>query len=174
MTKLYPKRRKKKYKKPRESAVFGLGLIPKEGVPEIRIRYNRTAKKFLGKVMDPRDAAVFIRKTYPRGEIELQEQFVVLYLNQANEILGYYRHSKGSINSILVDIRLILATALLSASMSIVIAHNHPSGNLSPSDADMRLTKKVDEAVKLLDINLLDHIIISKKDYFSFAEKGFL
>lgn len=154
--------------------VFALGSLPKQGVPEIKVRYNRARKTFLGLVKKSTDAADFIRKTYTRGSIELQEAFVVLYCNHRNEILGYYRHSVGSISAALIDQRIILGTALKSASTSIVLAHNHPSGNLKPSQADIEITKKIKKAADLLDIKVLDHIIVTKKEYFSFTDAGLI
>lgn len=166
--------RYKSYKQEKEILVFGLGLIPKEGVPEIKIRYNRSSKIFLGKVTDSKDVANFIRKTYSRGILQLQEGFMVLYLNNANEILGYYKHSIGGISGTVVDIRLIYATALVSASTGIIISHNHPANGLKPSQADMELTQKIKEAGKLLEIKLVDHLIITKTGYFSFADEGMI
>jgi hypothetical protein len=81
-----------------KSIVFGLGLIPKQGVPEIKICYNRSTKIFLGKVNTSKEVADFIRKTYSRGILQLQEEFNVLYLNRANEILGYYKHYRWLLN----------------------------------------------------------------------------
>ncbi len=164
----------KSYKKKKEVLVFGLGLIPKEGVPEIKIRYNRSLKVFLGKVSHSKDVADFIRRIYSRGILQLQEGFIVLYLNRANEILGYYKHSVGGIAGTVADVRLIYATALASASVAIVLAHNHPSGNLKASQADIDLTRKIKEAGKVLDIALLDHLIITKSSYLSFADEGMI
>jgi DNA repair protein RadC len=160
--------------KARRVAVFGLGLIPKEGVPEIKIRYNRTRKSFLGKVTNSKDAADFIRKVYSRGMLQLQEGFVVLYLNRANKILGYYKHSIGGIAEAVADVRLIYATALASASSGIVVAHNHPSGNLAASQSDIELTRKIRDAGKVLDILLMDHLIITRESYFSFADNSMI
>ncbi len=163
-----------RYELEREKAVFGLGLIPEEGVPEIKISYTRTRKEFLGKITNSRNAADFIRRTFRAGSLELQEHFITLYLNQANEILGYYNHTIGGINATIADRRLILATALASASVGILVSHNHPSGNLTPSQPDLDLTKKLKEGAKILDIQLLDHIIITKNGYYSFADEGVL
>lgn len=163
-----------RYALQQEKAVFGLGLIPEEGVPEIQITYTRTRKEFLGKVTSSRDAADFIRRTFRAGSLELQEHFITLYLNQAHEILGYYNHTVGGINATIADRRLILATALASASVAILVSHNHPSGNLKPSQPDIDLTRKLKEGAKILDIQLLDHIIITKNSYYSFADKGIL
>lgn len=162
------------YPENKETIVFGLGLIPKDGVPEIKIRYNRSRKVFLGRVTNSKDAADFIRKVYPFGSIQLQESFVVLYLNRRNEILGYYKHSVGGITGTVADPRIIFATAVTSASVGMILAHNHPSGNLTPSQADIELTRKIKEGGKLLDIQLLDHVIVTKTGYYSFADEGLI
>lgn len=168
------KAKHKAYPNAKETIVFGLGLIPKEGVPEIKIRYNRSTKVFLGKITSSKDASEFLRKVYPSGNIELQESFVVLYLNRANEILGYYKHTVGGITGTVADPRIIFATAVTSASVGMILSHNHPSGNLKPSQADIELTRKIKEAGKLLDVQLLDHLIITKAGYYSFADEGIM
>src|SRR6266542_2494366 len=117
-----------------------LGNIPEIEIPEMQITYDRSsAKQFLGKISSSGDVALFIRRTF-KGDIELQEQFIVLYLSQSNNIIGYYRHSKGMINATMADIRIILGVALRSASVSILISHNHPSNNTNRSKADDELT----------------------------------
>ena len=144
-------------------------------VPEVKVRFNRSGRrKFLGKIGSADDVANFLRSIYIRGEIELQEQFLVLFLNQANEIVGYYRHSKGAINATVADVRVILSTALKCAAVSIIVCHNHPSGNTQPSEADKSLTRKLKESAKLMDINLLDHLIVTKNNFYSFANEGLL
>ena len=165
--------RLKKYPQEKE-IIFGLGLIPKEGVPEIKIRFNRSSKIFLGKVTTSKDAADFLRKTYPLGSIQLHERFVVLYIDRNNEVLGFYRHTIGGIGSVIAEIKLIFATALASISSGILLAHNHPSGNLSPSSADIEITKKIQAAAKTLEIRLLDHVIVTKTAHFSFADNDLI
>lgn len=155
-------------------AVFGLGLIPKEGVPEIKIRYNRSQKVFLGKVTNSNDAYQFLKKVYDRRTLQVQESFVVLYLDRANQILGYYKHSMGGITGTVADPRLIFATAITSASSGLLLSHNHPSNNTTPSQADIELTRKIKEVGKLLEIQLLDHIIITKEKYYSFADESMI
>ena len=115
----------------------------------------------------------FIRKVYP-VDITYREAMVVLYLNNANRTLSYSIASIGSINGTLADIRLILRDALLSLATNMILIHNHPSGNLEPSNADKLLTKKVKEAANLMDIRLLDHLIITENSYKSFADDGIL
>lgn len=166
------RKKSKAYRKAKETIVFALGQIPQEGVPEIKITYKRTSKDFLGKIGSSADVASFIRKVI--DNLELQECFVVLYLNQAHNIIGYYRHTIGAINATIADIRLIMATALTSASVAMIISHNHPSGNTKPSEADIQLTRKINEASKLFEIKLLDHVIVTKTSHYSFADEGML
>ena len=115
----------------------------------------------------------YIRKVYP-VPINEREAFVVLYLNNSNRTLGISVISIGGITGTLVDIRLILHYALLSMATGLILCHNHPSGSLQPSGADKTITKKVKEAAKLMDINLLDHLVITEDSYYSFADDGIL
>lgn len=106
--------------------------------------------------------------------IELQEEFKVLLLNRNNQVLGIYSLSKGGVSSTVVDLKLIFSVALKCSASSIIIAHNHPSGNINPSEADIIITKKIRKAGKYLDIVLLDHIILTKDDYYSFSDNGYI
>lgn len=142
-------------------------------IPELTVTYSRaSAKAFKGNITSSDDVADFLRSTFGRDEIELQEQFIVLYLNQKNDVIGYYRHSKGSITSTAADKRIILGAALKCAAISMVVAHNHPSGNLTPSKSDKVLTSELKNAAGQMDIVLLDHIILTKDGYTSFANEG--
>ena len=107
-------------------------------------------------------------------EINIRESMKVLYLNRANKVLGIYELSKGGITGTVVDLRLLFATALKSLSCSIILLHNHPSGNLKPSQADINITNKVKDAGKLLDIQLLDHLIMTEDGFFSFSDEGII
>lgn len=102
------------------------------------------------------------------------EEFWIALLNRHSKIIGKKRISQGGINSTVVDPRLIFSSALEVKASSIIVAHNHPSGNLTPSQADIELTKKLVGAGKLLDIQLVDHLIISGNNYCSFADSGLL
>jgi DNA repair protein RadC len=166
-------RKFKAYPKSKETIVFGLGLIPKEGVPEIKIRFNRS-KRILGKVTNSKDAYEFLKKAFDRRLLQLQESFVVLYLDRANQISGYYKHSVGGIAGTVADPRIIFATAIASASSGLILSHNHPSGNLTPRQADIEITRKIKEGGKLLEIQLLDHVIVTKTGYYSFADEGLI
>lgn len=107
------------------------------------------------------------------GELA-HEEFWILYLNNANKIIEQFQISKGGITGTLVDIRITLRKALELGAISLILAHNHPSGNLNPSEADKHLTKKLKTAAESLDIKVLDHLIVTEKSYFSFADEGLL
>lgn len=102
------------------------------------------------------------------------EVFAVIYLNRANKIKHFEIVSEGGITGTVADPRIILRKALEEDAVSIILCHNHPSGNLKPSRADEQLTSKIKEASRFLDITVLDHIIVSDAGYFSFADEGLL
>ena len=107
------------------------------------------------------------------GDLE-HEEFWVLFLNNSNKVLAKSQISKGGLTATIVDVRLLFKRALELASVGIIVCHNHPSGKLQPSTADKQLTQKIKEAGCTLDIKLLDHLIITEKVYFSFADDGVL
>jgi DNA repair protein RadC len=144
-----------------------------EGVSEIEISY-KPAIGSKPEVTSSSDAYLILKEHYPENQIALKEYFVVMYLNQANRVIGVQKLSIGGLTSAVADVRLIFGTALKAAASGIIISHNHPSGNLRPSHADKLITEKIKEAGKLLDIQLIDHIIISNDyQYISFADEGF-
>jgi len=107
------------------------------------------------------------------GELE-HEEFWIVYLNNSNKVLQHAQLSKGGITGTLVDVRLVMKQALELGSVALILAHNHPSGTLKPSTADMQITQKLKMAAEALDIKVLDHLIITQKEYFSFADEGVL
>ena len=120
-------------------------------------------------VMSSRDAYQIMQPQI--GELQ-HEEFWVIYLNRSNKVIKVWQTSKGGISGTVTDIRLILKEALNVSASSMVCAHNHPSGNIKPSNADMQITKKLKEAAALMDFKLLDSIIVSYDNYFSFADEG--
>jgi DNA repair protein RadC len=100
------------------------------------------------------------------------EEFWALYLNNSNKVLAKEQLSKGGLTATMVDVRLLMKKAVEQSAIGIIISHNHPSGKLVASASDKELTQKVKNASKTLDIKLLDHVIITQKDYFSFADNG--
>lgn len=107
------------------------------------------------------------------GELP-HEEFWIVYLNNSNKVIQKNQLSKGGITGTLVDVRLALKTALEVGATGIILTHNHPSGTLKPSEADKQLTFKLKTAAKSLDIKVLDHLIITEKAYFSFADEAML
>lgn len=102
--------------------------------------------------------------------IEFLEEFKIMYLNQANKVLGLYSLSKGGLNQCTVDIRHIYSIALKINASAILVAHNHPSGNLKPSTEDIAITKQIASAGEILRVKLLDHLIITKEGYASIEQ----
>lgn len=142
-------------------------------VSELEVRY-RPAIGRKPQIHSALDAATELRKFFDEGTIALQEQFLVMYMNHNNRVLGIYPMSKGGFAGTIVELRLILSVGLKVAATGIIIAHNHPSGNLTPSSADNELTKKIKSACQFLDFKLLDHIILAptEGEYYSFADEG--
>lgn len=107
------------------------------------------------------------------GDLE-HEEFWLLMLNRANRVVGRYKVSQGGLSGTVIDTRIILKKALDNLASSIIVCHNHPSGNKQPSDADVKITEKLKKAAEMLEIKLLDHVIIADKSYFSFADEGLI
>ena len=143
-------------------------------IREVQVSYQPLKGK-LFQVRSADNAFEYFSRAYDEGTIGLCEEFMVLLLNRANRVMGCLRLSKGGLTGTVVDLRILFGTALKAMASSILIAHNHPSGNLTPSDADRELTSQIKQAGKLLDITLLDHLILGTEgDYASFANEGWL
>ena len=102
------------------------------------------------------------------------EYFYVLYLNRSNHLLGVHLLSKGGFTGTVIDVRVVYQVALKACACSLILAHNHPSGNLTPSDADQQITRKIKDAGKILEIQVLDHLIVTSESFYSFADNGML
>ncbi|MBE7170536.1 MAG: JAB domain-containing protein [Williamsia sp.] len=120
------------------------------------------------------DIAILMQNIWNKDRIEMQEEFKVLFLSRGNRVIGLYEVASGGITGTVADPRLILAAALKALAISIVLCHNHPSGNVKPSRADQELTAKIREAASYHDIKVLDHIILSSESFYSFADEGLL
>ena len=143
-----------------------------ETLSEIHVSYKPGLISSTTTITNSQNAYEIFKSLFPADTISLQEQFVVLYLNRANRVIGSYQLSKGGITGTIADVRLILSVALKTLATGLILAHNHPSGNLKPSEADIQLTNKVKQAAKLMDIEVLDHMILSSNGYFSFTDDG--
>ena len=142
-------------------------------VSEIKVSYtNSNAERI--KVTNSQIIHTLLLQHWNKDTIEYFEEVKVIYLNRANVVLGIYDLSKGGVSGCIVDNKIILAVALKCNASCIVLAHNHPSGNLKPSTADITVTQKLKSACKILDLELIDHLIITKEGYFSFMNEGLL
>lgn len=135
-----------------------------------RRRRGEEAKK-VEKIGSSKDAFELLQPII--GELP-HEEFWIVYLNNSNKVLFKEQSSKGGITGTLVDVRLVMKQALEHGAVGLILAHNHPSGTLKPSHADKQLTQKLKNAAEVLDVKVLDHLIITQKAYFSFADKQIL
>jgi DNA repair protein RadC len=142
-------------------------------VNEVKLTY-RTKQKASErpKTNDSRTTYELLLKCFDADTIELKESFKVLLLNHGNKVLGVMNVSEGGMSCTTVDVRLIMQSVILSTASKIIIAHNHPSGRLQPSAEDSFITSRIRKACELLEIQLLDHLIITPESYFSFADEG--
>ena len=145
----------------------------KSKLPEITLKYKTGEQKKV-KISTSHDCYAVMKEFYDQDTIELTETFIALFLNRSNNTIGWFKVSQGGIAGTVVDIKLIMATALKCGASGVILSHNHPSGNLNPSEADKRLTTKCAEAGKILDVVVLDHLIVTNQGYKSFADEGML
>lgn len=147
--------------------------MKKNTISEIQVSYSNENKCTV-KITGSDTAFEILKACWNSGTIELQEEFKIILLNRSNHVLGIYPVSKGGISGTLVDPKLVFSVALKCNASSIILAHNHPSGNLKPSRADELLTQKLIKAGIYLDIKVLDHLIITPKGYFSFLDDNLM
>ncbi len=140
----------------------------------MQLSYSKTQEINTNRIKCSEDIVAFIREIFPVEQINHREYAYSIFLDRANQILGYFIISSGGISGTIIDPRIVFQSALLSNASSLILFHNHPSQNLNPSEADRRITQKIADAGKFLDITLLDHIIITESSYFSFADEGVL
>ncbi len=153
-------------------------------VTDIELLYRPT--EFLrnaSQISRSADAEQLCRSMIPEGQIALREYFVMLLLNRANRVISRSVISIGGMNTTVVDPKIVFMTALAAGAGAMILAHNHPSGSVQPSQADIQLTKRISDGASILDLSLLDHIILSAeatgdptsgRTFFSFAEEGLL
>lgn len=142
-------------------------------VAEIQLSYRTNVKPSLRpKINSSVDTHNILLKSWDYSKIEFVEQFKVLLLNRANKVLGILDVSTGGVTGTVADPKVIFVAAIKTNACAIIMAHNHPSGNLRPSQADIDLTRRMKEGGKLLEIQLLDHVIVTTEGYYSFADEG--
>ena len=147
-------------------------MKPSNSVAEVKITYSPKHKSKL-KINSAEGAVRALREVW-NEDISYKESFYLLFLNRAGFVLCYHLLSIGGTSSTVVDIKIILQLALKLNASSIIISHNHPSGNLKPSDNDLILTKKLKDSLELMHVKLLDHIIISDTSYLSMVDENFI
>ncbi|GGC63230.1 DNA repair protein [Pedobacter quisquiliarum] len=144
-------------------------------VAEVNLTYSPSYKiADRPKISTSKEAYDLVLAQWDLNKINLLEEFKVLLLNRGNRVLGFINISQGGITGTVADPKLIFVAALKAAASYIILAHNHPSENLKASAEDLRLTKKLVEAGKLLDILVMDHLIITKEGYSSFCDEGLI
>lgn len=140
-------------------------------IAEIKVSYSNN-QPLKVKLTNSNILYKFLLSKWNIDIIEFQEESKLILVNKANMVLGIYELSKGGISGTIVDIKIVLSVALKCHASGVILVHNHPSGNLTPSESDKQITRKLKQACELLDINLLDHLIISKESYYSFSDSG--
>jgi DNA repair protein RadC len=145
-------------------------------ISEVQLIYkSRVKASDRKKISCSRDAYKIFMDSWNPDIIEFVEEFKILLMNRSNSVLGILDISKGGISGTVTDVRLIFQAAIKANASGLIACHNHPSGNLNPSESDTRLTQKIKDAGTLLDIQLLDHLILATEgNYYSFADNGLL
>ena len=144
-------------------------------LPEFKIGLKKKGSlEELYEVTSPEAAADVCRKCFDSGLIDWKEEFIVIALSRARKMIGFYKVSSGGVTGTVADPKIIFQFALLANASAIIISHNHPSGNLHPSEGDKDLTNKLTKAGRLLDIEVLDHIIVTSESYYSFSENDLI
>ena len=142
-------------------------------VSEIQVSYTPSLLVDMS-IKNSKKSFELMLNEWEQETLQMQEEVKILLLNRNNKVLGIYSLAKGGLTSCVVDVRIILSIALKTLATGIILVHNHPSGNLKPSNEDIKITNRLKEACKLLEIVLLDHLIITKDNYFSFADEGLI
>jgi len=144
-------------------------------VTEVELIYrNKTKPSMRPEIKTSADAFNLLLHTWDMDKIELQEQFKIVLLDRSNKCMGISTLSTGGITQCVVDLKLAFAMALKASACNMILAHNHPSGNTKPSEADKAITTRFNTAGKILDLNVLDHLIVTKDSYLSMADEGLL
>ncbi|MHC8949612.1 JAB domain-containing protein [Sphingobacterium hungaricum] len=142
-------------------------------VAEISVQFKPEFKlSECPQITNSKQAYQILKSVWDEGLMQFLEEFKVILLNNANRVLGIVDVSMGGKDSVMVDMRVMFSIALKASASKIILSHNHPSGKLSPSPADKALTKKAVEAGKVLDIDVCDHLILIRDEYYSMKDEG--
>ena len=153
-----------------KNTIYNNATVMSESVSEYKLtKVKSDFQRVL--ITSSKDGANFIRQFYS-DDIGIFESSFILLLDRSNHTIGYAKISQGGIVGTVVDVRLIAKYAIDSFASSVILAHNHPSGNLKPSESDEKITQQVLEGLKLLEVKLLDHVILTETNYYSFGDNG--
>jgi len=149
--------------------------IRKHTIAEVELIYKSTVKPSQRpKVTSSRHAYEVLLESWDIGKIEFIEQFKILLMNNANRVLGIYEVSTGGVAGTIADPKVIFSAALKANASGIILAHNHPSGNIKPSTTDVGQTSKIINGGEVLEIRILDHLIVTPDGYYSFKDEGLI
>lgn len=143
-------------------------------IANLELKAKKTPSNFEKvKIISSNDAFKVIKQFY-FDDIDIFESFFILCLNRNNQTIAYAKISQGGVAGTVVDIKLIAKYAINCLASGVILAHNHPSGDLKPSNEDLAITKRIKEGLKILDISVLDHLILTSQGYLSFGDEGIL
>ena len=144
-------------------------------ISEVRLVYKTKVKASnRPQLKTSRDAFEIFQGSWDQDSVEHIEEFKLMLMNRANKVLGILTVSKGGISGTVTGVRLILQAAIKANASGIIVCHNHPSGNINPSESDNKITQKIKQSGNIMDIQLLDHLIITTDEYYSFADNGLI
>lgn len=143
-------------------------------IAEIEVAYKPISTINLSSLAQSREVYDLIIREWDANLLEMLEEVKVIFLNRSNKQIGIYNLAKGGITGCVVDIRIILSIALKTLATGVILIHNHPSGNLKPSLADKKITSELKKACDILNITLVDHLIVTKTGFYSFADEGII
>jgi DNA repair protein RadC len=164
------------YKQTPEIIVGRVGAVTllKSLAPEVKVRITRGKKVRTAKITSSNDTVEILKKFITPAKIQTQEYSFAMYLNNANNVLAIYQFGMGGFTATIMEKRLLMAAALKLGATAMILCHNHPSGNLTPSNADKVITKQIAELANIHDIKVLDHVILTREGYYSFANEGLI
>lgn len=152
--------------------------LPVEKSPclaEVELHYKSKVKPAdRKKISRSQDCYDILKDIYNANTVEHHEEMMILLLNRANQVLGWIKISQGGDSGTVVSSKIIMQACLLANATSFIVTHNHPSGNLKPSEADIRITKEIKEVAKIMQLAFLDHLIYTPEGWYSFADEGMM
>jgi DNA repair protein RadC len=174
--KIYESAKLSGYKFDNEIIVGRIGNLKQleKFIPQVKVRVTRGKKVLTDKIKNLDDVVSILRKYIGKSQIQTQEFFAVMYLNNNANVIGVYLIGMGGYTSVVAEKRLIMAAGLRLGATAMILCHNHPSGNLKPSNADIEYTKDFIKLAKIHDMTLTDHIILTKDGYTSFIQERIL